>query len=342
MLRFRRDIGKNSALGVLFAGREGDDYHNRSGGLDGFFRLGETDTIEFQYLRSNTRYPDAVAGAFDQSAGSFEGDAFRINYDHEARDWLWFASYRSLDPGFRADSGFVSQVDLERATGTVIRRFRGAEGDWWSQVDIGLFAERSEDHGGRLTEEGIDFFANVRGPLQSFTEISLESNKEFFGGVLYEGMNRVQFYGEFQPSGAVELSLFSDQGDTVDFSNNQPADLTLVNPAVEAKIGRHVNIKLDHTLQTLDVEGGRPSRIGPSSSNWATLGSFDVPAGHPIPRVVDPGRQLDPVGTARLGCLYRALFEERFGDAIRVLARPRVQIRSNEPGMGGEPVLNSF
>ncbi|MFQ5528030.1 MAG: DUF5916 domain-containing protein [Thermoanaerobaculia bacterium] len=256
VLRYRRDIGKNSTLGVLFTGREADDYHNRVGGLDGFFRLSETDTVEFQYLNSNTQYPGAVAGAFDQPANSFDGEAFRVNYDHQARKWLWFTSYRSLDPEFRADSGFITRVDLERATGTLIRRFRGGDDDWWNRVDVGLFTERSEDHSGRLTEQGIDFFANVSGPLQSFAEISLERNKEFFGGVLYEDLERVQFYGEFQPTGAVELSFFTDQGETIDFSNNQPADLTLLVPGIEGKIGRHINVKLDHTLQRLDVEGG--------------------------------------------------------------------------------------
>ncbi len=256
VLRYRRDIGKNSTLGVLFTGREGDGYHNRVGGVDGFFRLGDTDTIEFQYLRSDTRYPGGVAATFGQSPDGFEGDAFRINYDHAARKWLWFTSYRSLDPDFRADSGFITQVDVERATGTLIRRFRGGEGDWWNRVDVGVFTERSEDHSGRLTEQGVDIFANVSGPLQSFAEISLERNKEFFGGVLYEDLDQMQFYGEFQPTGAVEFSLFANLGDAVDFSNNQQADQTVLVPAVEAKIGRHINIKLDHTRQALDVEGG--------------------------------------------------------------------------------------
>ena len=35
VLRWRRDVGATSALGVLYAGRDGDDYSNQVYGVDG-------------------------------------------------------------------------------------------------------------------------------------------------------------------------------------------------------------------------------------------------------------------------------------------------------------------
>ncbi|HEY4595407.1 MAG TPA: DUF5916 domain-containing protein, partial [Thermoanaerobaculia bacterium] len=63
VVRYRRDVGARSALGVLYTDREGkgDDYHNRMGGLDGFIRLTPSDTIRAQYMRSDSQYPLAVA-----------------------------------------------------------------------------------------------------------------------------------------------------------------------------------------------------------------------------------------------------------------------------------------
>ena len=66
VVRYRRDIGENSTLGFLYAGREGTDYHNRVAGVDGFLRLSETDTVNFQYMRSNTLY--------DEDFATFEAD----------------------------------------------------------------------------------------------------------------------------------------------------------------------------------------------------------------------------------------------------------------------------
>ena len=46
--------------------------------------------------------------------------------------------------------------------------------------------QRIEDYDGRLTDEQFDVFTNFAGPRQSFFELSVEHNKEFFAGVLYE------------------------------------------------------------------------------------------------------------------------------------------------------------
>ncbi len=257
VVRYRRDVGANSTVGLLYTAREGDGYSNRVGGFDGFFRLGDNDTVDFQWLRSETDYPDAVAADFGQPSDSFEGDAWQISYDHIDRDWLWFVDAGAYDAGFRADGGFVRRVDIREADGVLIRRWWGGEEAWWTRADVGAFVRRVEDDSGQLTDERYDLFANFAGPLQSFGEISLERNKERFGGVLYEDLDRAQVFYQIFPSGAVKVSAFVDVGDTIDFANNRRAEQLFAAPSIETKIGRHWNLKLDHTYQQLDVEGGR-------------------------------------------------------------------------------------
>ena len=84
VLRYRRDVGRGSTLGVLYTGREGDDYHNRVGGLDGFARFSGADTLRVQYLRSNTVYPGEIVNGpvLGRFAGTLEGDALRADYNH--------------------------------------------------------------------------------------------------------------------------------------------------------------------------------------------------------------------------------------------------------------------
>jgi hypothetical protein len=71
--RYRRDVGETSTLGVLYTGRDGGGYGNRVAGVDGVVRPTDADVIRFQVLGSRTEYPGAVAEAFGQPRGSFDG-----------------------------------------------------------------------------------------------------------------------------------------------------------------------------------------------------------------------------------------------------------------------------
>lgn len=259
VLRYRRDVGANSSLGVIYTGREGEnDYHNRVGGIDGLFRIGDKDTIVFQYLYSDTRYADEVAADFDQPLGAFTDDAFELSYTHDSNKWYWNLEYEDRGPGFRLDSGFLPRVDTQEAEFFVMRRFWAPdEDDWYNRWDVIVRGERTDDHDGQLTDEDFEVIGRLFGPLQSIVNGSVGRRKEYYEGVLYEDLDYGEFGFEVQPSGAIKLEFFGVKGDGIDFANNQPADETLLVPSLEAKLGRHVNIRLEHTMQQLDVEGGQ-------------------------------------------------------------------------------------
>ena len=116
--RYQRGFGANSTIGGLVTSRSGEGYHNRVAGFDGRYRMNDRQSLRFQYLRSETSYPDSVVAEFGQPAGTFAGAAAQLGYEFGTREWFAFANYRAFDPEFRADSGFVSQVDFEhRAAG---------------------------------------------------------------------------------------------------------------------------------------------------------------------------------------------------------------------------------
>ena len=257
VFRYRRDIGETSTLGVIYAGREGDDYHNRVGGLDGLVRLGAKDTITFQYLYSDTLYPDEVAEEFAQPSGSFSGDSIFFDYDHNSRKWFWSASYEDRAPGLRLDSGFMPRVDTKEAEFFVLRTFWDEKDRWWDAWRLGATGERIEDQEGELTDETFELFVDLRGPMQSFVRVGVDKQQTLFEGILYDDQIGGLFVGEFQPSGAFKIELFAISGDAVDFANNQPGEELLIVPGIEAKLGRHVNLDFEHTLQKLDVEGGK-------------------------------------------------------------------------------------
>ena len=257
--RYRRDIGAESTVGLIYAGRQGDDYHNHVAGIDGFIRVSPVDEIRAQYLRSDTQYPSAVAAANKQRLDSFSGDALRFNYDHISRNWIWSAAYDDFDPSFRADSGFVPRVDIRTMFGSLTRRFWGDRNDWYTLWQAGGRASRTKDHSGRLTDEDAVLTSTVQGPMQSIVQVNVRQRSTFFIDRLHEDMLSADAFLEIQPGAIGKFSLFVQAGEAVDFSHNQPADVLLLNPAAEVKLGRHINAQLNHILQRLDVDSGRLS-----------------------------------------------------------------------------------
>ena len=234
-------VGRGSAIGVLFSGREGDDYSNRVGGIDGSIRFKGSHSINFQWLRSETEYPLELRQNLGLSERSIDGDALRVDYSYFSREWFWFANYKRFDEAFRADAGFVPRVDLEEVTGQFSRT-------WWlkdhflTNVSAGGNLSRTEDSAGRLTDRKIGLTAQAMGPRQSsvFTQI-WNIDKRSPSGRLFEDLEGGEVFMEIQPAGALKLSLYVAYEDEVDFINDRRADLFQLGPGFELKLGRHVS-----------------------------------------------------------------------------------------------------
>jgi hypothetical protein len=255
VLRYRRDIGKYSTLGVLYTGREGGDYHNRVAGLDGFVRFTPSDTVRVQYLGSDTLYPEAVATRFGQDLDAFGGDAFHVQYDHFAKSWKGYVSYQDLDPLFRADSGFIPRVDVKTAQAQAERFLYGGKDDWYSRMSFGARGLRTEDHAGTLTDQTMELFGTFNGPFQSQAELYVDRNRTFYNGVTFDLDQQTLFF-QINPSGNLRLRLNAQLGDQIDFANTRRGDLVYLVPGVQLR-GRNLSLQLDHAYQKLDVPGGR-------------------------------------------------------------------------------------
>ena len=225
--------------------------------MDAFLRPRDTDTLLIHYLRSDTLYPQSVAEEFEQPGEAFDDEFWELRYEIDTRYWNFAVDYEDYGPGFRADSGFVPRVDMRKAQLLTIRRCWGSEDSWYDQWDVGAYANHIEDHDGQQTDETVQLFTTIRGPLQSIVDVNADRRKEYFDGVLYEDLDALALFFEIQPGGALQLELFALVADAIDFANSRPADELQLNPALEAKIGRHVNVGLDHLVQKLDVEGGQ-------------------------------------------------------------------------------------
>jgi Domain of unknown function (DUF5916) len=255
VFRYRRDLGARSLLGVLYTGREADDYHNRLLGVDGQVNITDSDTFRFQAVRSETLYPEAVARRRRQSLDEFGGEGLFAHYEHQAKTWRASVGYRDLDPEFRADSGFVPRVDVRTAEAALQRILHGKRGGWYTRIDAGLRGLRTEDHGGRLTDETFELFGIYQGALQSTVELVAERTRELVGGTTFE-LDRLRWLLQASPSGKLRLTLVGRAGDEVDVDNVRPGEVLSLTPSLQWRLGRRLSANLSHQAQWLDVAGG--------------------------------------------------------------------------------------
>jgi hypothetical protein len=255
--RFRRDVGERSALGVLYTDREGsgDDYHNRMAGLDGFFRFTPSDTIRVQYLRSDTQYPLAIAQSKRQPLGSFDDDAYHLQYDHFAQNWKGTIFYQDLGPQFRADSGFIPRVDIKNVEGQFERFFYGDKKSWYAQTSVGFHALRTENHQGLLTDQSAELFGTYAGALQSALDVHFLHNKTFFDGTTFD-LDQQVFNFAMSPTGGLRFGLSAQFGDDIDFDNTRPARSVTWLPSVQIRLGQHLNVTGSYQDSRLWVKGG--------------------------------------------------------------------------------------
>jgi len=252
VLRYKRDVGRGSSLGVLYAGRTGDDYFNHVAGVDGYIRFSNTKTASFQYLGSQTKYPGEIAANFGQKTGAFNGSALTADFSHYGRNWYYGANYRDINSGFRADYGFVNRIDLRDFGAFLGIRKWGEKGDWFNTLAASVGSSRTTDHDGNLTDQDLTFSAIYTGPLQSTFHPAFSFVKEFYNGVLYD---RKYFYSifELKPFGGLSFSFITIIGDAVDYANSRLADSFLLVSGTEFALGKNLNIKVDHTFQHLSL-----------------------------------------------------------------------------------------
>ncbi len=261
VFRYRYDIGKGSTIGALYTGRTADDYHNHTGGVDAFFRLGQKDQITFQFLRSDTLYPIALSEAFNQPKGSFGGNAILAQYIHQTRNLMYYAAYQSIDPDFRADYGYLPRVDtrmidLEVDAMVYGLRAGGKSGKWFDQLRFWIRGYQTDDFSGRLTDSRVAVGASLQGPAP----IPIRVDRPLEPGILRG--NAFRYERHRRPAGVqagrgheLQPHRPMSPGRSTTPMSAKPGPIRL-GPDVEFGLGRHFNLGARLLSRTI----GRPGR----------------------------------------------------------------------------------
>ncbi len=255
--RLRTDIGASSTVGGLFTSRDARGYHNRVGGFDAFYRPRSSVTLQAQALRSDTRYPDAVASAFDQPTDAFGGNAFSVQADWTTRNWMANASASRTDEGFRADAGFVSQSGRQGGNANVRRRWWGGSDRWFSQIRAQVGTWHNRDFLGNQLDGGMWMGLEYFGPGQ--THVGIWPNlfmKQYFAGTEFTGITQLFFNASAAPVGALSVNFGGDWGDQVDQANARLGRQLTLRPRVSLRLGRKTDLSLQYSHQRMTRDGG--------------------------------------------------------------------------------------
>ncbi len=257
--RYQLDVGDKSRVGALITRRGNGDYENTVTSADGKYYFTEFDSLEFQYMHSESTNPQQLQDDFDLARNQSD-DAYTLRFRRSKKNYGLNATYNDFGKDFRADLGFISKVDYKKL-------ILGGNYTWYGEKDSdwtrwGFFGDwdKTEDQSGRLLEQESELHFNLSGPMQFQTNFGLVSRERFFQNDGLEGEyfdeNQFMMWFQFKPLSNLTLGNFMLLGDQIDFANSQLGEISLFEPYINWQIGKHLNVRLSATSQTLDVPGG--------------------------------------------------------------------------------------
>lgn len=265
--RYQHDIGTKSNIGALITHRTGDGYDNTVTSMDGKYFFTENDSLEVQYMHSESTNPLYLQQEYDVAADQSD-DAITLNFRRTNRNYSLRARYDDFGKDFRADLGFVGKVDFKRVVLGGNYTWYGDKGKEWTRWGFFGDWDKTEDQQGKLLEEEYELHFNLRGPKQFNTNFGFVSRDRFYQneeelniqgqanvGELFSE-DRFMWWFEFKPFSNITVGNFLIIGDQIDFANQQIGETKLFEPFISWQVGKHLNIRLNGTKQFLDVPGG--------------------------------------------------------------------------------------
>jgi hypothetical protein len=255
--RYRFDFGHNSTVGATVTDRRGGDYLNQVASLDTTFRFTEADHLTASISASRTRYAEEMIEDGGSRSDRFRDSATKLQYEHSVRNWWVYVHYIDFGEWFRADLGFLPQVDVREGELAGAKIWWGDPGNFHRRMAWGASVRHAERHNGNLINERVETWFNIDGPRQSRIEVSLSLENKMSNGVRFDDMVIAHTRFRFQATDDLKLIFHLDYGDWIDFTNTQPATRTLIQPHLRYNLGRHFLLVYAHTYEALDVAGGR-------------------------------------------------------------------------------------
>lgn len=255
--RLRRDFGR-SFVSVLGTVRESEGgAHNRVFGPDFQWRMGDSNTLTGQFLYSTTQTPDRTELDPEWNGQKLSGHGIQTWFTSSTATRDFYVNYNDYSEGFRADNGFVPQVDWRGSYIEGGRTFRPK--GFFSRIRTFAMGEYQETQDGQLLYRLASAGAGADGRFRSFTRLRLahDTVRVSEDGPALD-RDRLYYTLQFAVNRVVSFVSFDGWvGDEIDFFRSRLGRGASVSASTTLRPTHHLQLNLSSTVRWLNIRGDR-------------------------------------------------------------------------------------
>ena len=259
--RVTRTFGSGNLLGGVLTHRMAPGYHSTMGGFDALLRPLRSLRVRGQLVASTTLDPAGLVPGDSNRVRRTTDHAAQIDARYASRNWSGHARLESIGSGFRADLGFVPQVDTRRLETSLARHFWGDGVDWLTRFEASVGSWNVYTQEGALKERGIWARTEYDGPAQLVVAVNPFWMTEGFAGQEFD-RGGVNVSASIAPTERFSLFLRGRGASVVDYANVRLASELEVGAEALLRLGRRLSFALSGTRNSLNHEGVSVSREG--------------------------------------------------------------------------------
>ncbi len=245
--RYNRDVTENLRIGTLVTNRTADNYSNQVFSVDSRWAITSGQRIFAQIMRSDSDYSALGKGDFNDTA-------FKLLYEYTSEKWLGQVEFEDFGEDFRADLGLLERVG-HKTNKQFLERIWYIDDGIWSLLTVNGGHKQIKAQSGELLEDNFSLGGFAQGPLNSRLSLNFNTQERLENTVQFD-LNFIDYSASFSPAVGLDLEIYGQFGDAIDFSNTQEADLNSITFGGEWNVNRHLRVELSHTYEVLDVAGG--------------------------------------------------------------------------------------
>ena len=254
--RYRYDFNTHLSVGAIGTFREAANYSNDVAGVDARWQQG-AHTATAQFLRSQSEYPTGIVAEYKDELGNDprpKGDAWRAEYRYGNRNWSFDTWHMDVDPGFRADLGFIGQVGYDKS-------LVGGSRTWYRDDKainrLNLYSDFDITHrfDGQLLEREWEASLSADGPMQSNVNLHGLTRERYWQGAMFNEWY-TDLNVQFRPLAYLKVGGYASVGNVLDLAAARTGRRVMVEGFGNVDLGRGLTLNWDVTRQTLRRDGG--------------------------------------------------------------------------------------
>lgn len=262
--RVRRDFG-TSFVSMLTTLRQAEGgAYNRVFGPDFLWRIGEGKTLIGQFLYSQSETPNRTDLYEEWNGQKLSGHAAYAQFTSNSPTRDFYIHYADYAKGFRADNGFIPQVDYRGSYSEAGRTWRPK--GFFNRVRLYGMGEYQQTQDGTLLYRLASTGFGADGKYRSFLRLRYARDTVSNLEELADGSERLHFFDrdrlyytvQFAVSRVVSFVSFDGWiGDEVDFVRNRLGRGSSISTSVTLRPNPHLQVALSSGIRWLGISGDR-------------------------------------------------------------------------------------